>query len=113
MEVSKSSNNDRATSVFTQIGNKLRMVSGTRIISVTVASSALLFSRQSLGSLLGVESADNTNTSVFAGNGDGAAQSVHVDDVTYTSSGEWRVTFSGNAKAGQMRINYFAICWVD
>lgn len=89
------------------------MVSGTRIISVTAASSALLFSKQSLGEVLGVEYADNTNTSVFAGNGDGEAQTVHIDDVTYTSSGEWRVTFSGNAKAGRMRVNYFAIYWGD
>lgn len=111
MEVSKSSNRDRATFSFTQIGNNLRMVSGTKIINVTGGTSDLLFSKQSLGELLGVEYADYTNTSVFAGNGDGTSQSVHIDDVTYVPSEGWVVTFSGKSKAGKMRVNYFAIHW--
>ena len=84
----------------------VRMYGGTKVCNAGDNSCAFLNNNE-INSYLGVNNSSNANTSVFAANGDGRAQSSHLDGCTYVN-GDWYATFSAIAK-GSYRINYLVV----
>lgn len=83
------------------------MCAGTIVRSATGTSSCVVFTAEQLGDLLGIDKAHNANSVLLVANGDGAAQSAHIEGCTYQND-NWYAVF--NAKAsGPFRFNYLGI----
>ncbi|WP_204907538.1 hypothetical protein, partial [Mordavella massiliensis] len=83
------------------------MCAGTIVRSATGISSCVVFTAEQLGDLLGVDKAHNANSVLLVANGDGAAQSAHVEGCTY-QNGNWYAVFNVKA-SGPFRFNYLGI----
>lgn len=81
-----------------------KIIGGTKVVTPTGGSSVSVFTDAQINSLLGVTGSSAGNTAVFVSNGDGAANSSHVDGCTHVN-GEWRATLDRNSNAA-LRINY-------
>ena len=86
-------------------------LAGTKVIQLAAGgTSAALFSKEEIATLLGLESGKGGSgeVTVCISNGDGAACSIHIDGCTY-QNGKWYACFaSKNAtgKAMSVRVNY-------
>lgn len=83
-----------------------KIIGGTKVVTPS-GSSVTLFTNAQINSLLGVTGSDSINTAVFVSNGDGAANSAHVDGCTYLN-GEWKATLDRSTTA-PIRINYLVM----
>lgn len=81
-----------------------KIIGGTKVVIPTGGSSVSVFTDAQINSLLGVTGSSAGNTAVFVSNGDGAANSSHVDGCTHVN-GEWRATLDRNSSSA-LRINY-------
>ena len=81
---------------------------GTKVLTSTGGTSVKVFTIDELNTLFGVEDCSATNTACFFANGDGSAQSVHIDGDTYLNSA-WNAVFNDKSTAGNFRVNYMAI----
>lgn len=81
-----------------------KIIGGTKVVTPTGGSSVSVFTDAQINSLLGVTGSSAGNTAVFVSNGDGAANSSHVDGCTHVN-GEWRATLDRNSSSA-LRINY-------
>ena len=81
---------------------------GTKVLTSTGGTSVKVFTIDELNTLFGVEDCSATNTACFFANGDGSAQSVHIDGATYLNSA-WNAVFNDKSTAGNFRVNYMAI----
>ncbi|MGN1193821.1 MAG: phage tail spike protein [Dorea sp.] len=81
---------------------------GTKVLTATGGTSIKVFTIDELNTLFGVEDCSATNTACFFANGDGNAQSVHIDGATYLNSA-WNAVFNDKSTAGNFRVNYMAI----
>lgn len=84
-----------------------KIIGGTKVVTCTGGSSVTLFTDAQINSLLGVTGSSASNTAVFVSNGDGAANSSHVDGCTHVN-GEWKATLDRNSSSA-IRINYLII----
>lgn len=84
-----------------------KIIGGTKVVTPTGGSSVSVFTDAQINSLLGVTGSSAGNTAVFVSNGDGAANSSHVDGCTHVN-GEWRATLDRNSNAA-LRINYLVM----
>ncbi len=83
-----------------------RMTAGTKVVQTSnSATSVAVLTSAELNTLLDVDDSSNSNTTVSFANGDGSAQTVHVQGATYLN-GVWYATLASGAKAGSIRINY-------
>lgn len=81
-----------------------KIIGGTKVVTPTGGSSVSVFTDTQINSLLGVTGSSAGNTAVFVSNGDGAANSSHVDGCTHVN-GEWRATLDRGSSSA-IRINY-------
>ena len=81
---------------------------GTKVLTSTGGTSIKVFTIDELNALFGVDDCSATNTACFFANGDGSAQSVHIDGSTYLNSA-WNAVLNSKATAGNFRVNYMAI----
>lgn len=81
-----------------------KIIGGTKVVTPTGGSSVSVFTDAQINSLLGVTGSSAGNTAVFVSNGDGAANSSHVDGCTHVN-GEWRATLDRGSSSA-IRINY-------
>ena len=81
---------------------------GTKVLTSTGGTSIKVFTIDELNALFGVDDCSSTNTACFFANGDGSAQSVHIDGATYLNSA-WNAVLNSKATAGNFRVNYMAI----
>ena len=81
---------------------------GTKVLTSTGGTSVKVFTIDELNTLFGVEDCSATNTACFFANGDGSAQSVHIEGATYLNSA-WNAVFNDKSTAGNFRVNYMAI----
>ena len=88
--------------------NNMRFAVGTKVLTATAGTSIKVFSISELNELFGVSDCSATNTTCYFANGDGRAQSVHVDGATYLNNA-WNAVFSDKANVGNFRINYTVI----
>ena len=84
----------------------VRMYGGTKVCNAGDNSCNFL-NNSEINSYLGVNNSSSVNTAVFAANGDGKAQSSHLEGCTYVG-GSWYATFSARA-TGSYRINYLVV----
>lgn len=84
-----------------------KIIGGTKVVTCTGGSSVTLFTDAQVNSLLGVTGSNASNTAVFVSNGDGAANSSHIDGCTHVN-GEWKATLDRNSSTA-IRINYLII----
>lgn len=84
-----------------------KIIGGTKVVTCTGGSSVTLFTNAQVNSLLGVTGSNASNTAVFVSNGDGAANSSHIDGCTHVN-GEWKATLDRNSSTA-IRINYLII----
>ena len=87
-------------------GQRLRMYAGTKVCN-TGSNAVNFLSSSEINGYFGVSNSSNSNTAVFAGNGDGKAQSWHVEGCTYVG-GSWHATFNGTS-SGAFRINFLVV----
>ena len=87
-----------------------RMTAGTKVVQISSndGTSVAVLTNAELNGLLDVDDSSNSNTTVSFSNGDGSAQTVHVQGATYLG-GVWYATLASGAKAGVIRINYMAM----
>lgn len=86
-----------------------RMTAGTKVVQTSnSATSVAVLTSAELNTLLDVDDSSNSNTTVSFANGDGSAQTVHVQGATYLN-GVWYATLASGAKAGSIKINYMAM----
>ena len=81
---------------------------GTKVLTSTGGTSIKVFTIDELNALFGVDDCSATNTACFFANGDGSAQSVHIDGATYLNSA-WNAVLNDKSTAGNFRVNYMAI----
>ena len=81
---------------------------GTKVLTSTGGTSIKVFTIDDLNALFGVDDCSAANTACFFANGDGSAQSVHIDGATYLNSA-WNAVFNDKSTAGNFRVNYMAI----
>ena len=81
-----------------------KIIGGTKVVTPTGGSSVSVFTDAQINRLLGVTGSSAGNTAVFVSNGDGAANSSHVDGCTHVN-GEWRATLDRGSSSA-IRINY-------
>ena len=81
---------------------------GTKVLTSTGGTSIKVFTIDELNALFGVDDCSAENTACFFANGDGSAQSVHIDGATYLNSA-WNAVFNDKSTAGNFRVNYMAI----
>lgn len=81
---------------------------GTKVLTSTGGTSIKVFTIDELNALFGVDDCSAANTACFFANGDGGAQSVHIDGATYLNSA-WNAVFNDKSTAGNFRVNYMAI----
>ena len=81
---------------------------GTTVKSVGTNTSIPMFSNGDLNSIFGVSNSNIGNTIVLFANGDGNAQSSHIDGSTYMGS-TWYAVTNKAMTAGSFRINWVAI----
>lgn len=81
---------------------------GTKVLTATATTSIKVFTIDELNTLFGVEDCSATNTACFFANGDGSAQSAHIDGATYLNRA-WNAVLNSKATAGNFRVNYMAI----
>ena len=86
------------------------MTAGTKVVQISSndGTSVAVLTNAELNGLLDVDDSSNSNTTVSFSNGDGSAQTVHVQGATYLG-GVWYATLASGAKAGVIRINYMAM----
>lgn len=84
----------------------VRMYGGSKVCNAG-DNACVFLNDNEINSCLGVKNSTNANTAVFAANGDGHAQSSHLEGCTYVS-GNWYATFSAKA-IGSYRINYLVV----
>lgn len=87
-----------------------RMTAGTKVVQISHndnTSVAVLTSAE-LNTLLDTDDSSNVNTTVSFANGDGSAQTVHVQGATYLN-GIWYATLASGANTGSIRINYMVM----
>lgn len=80
--------------------------SRTRVVG-TNKTSVVVFTQDELNTMFGTTDSSNLNTVCFFANGDGDAQSAHVDGATWVNS-SWYAVFNTSV-TGSIRINYIAI----
>ena len=88
----------------------------TRIAVGTIVSgrenngtSTQLLTFAELNQIFGVTDCSKENTAVFASNGDGAAQNVHIDGcVCMEEASAWYAAYAGNKGNGYFRHNFVA-----
>lgn len=81
---------------------------GTKVLTSTGGTSIKVFTIDELNALFGVDDCSAANTACFFANGDGSAQSVHIDGATYLNSA-WNAVLNDKSTAGNFRVNYMAI----
>ncbi len=88
--------------------NGVRIKGGTTVKTVSTNTSVAMFSNANLNSIFGVGNSNPENTIVLFANGDGNAQSVHIEGSTHMGNNWYAVTNKSMA-AGPIRINWVAI----
>lgn len=89
--------------------NIKKMRAGTKVVGTDSSRTSIdVFTSQELGGLLGVSSANGGNSALFVSNGDGAANSVHLEGATY-QDGKWLAVTNAKNTGGAIRINYLAV----
>lgn len=81
------------------------IVAGTKVLTAGTNTSLKIFSNAEVNSLLDVTNSSNANTVCLFTNGDGVAQSLHIEGATY-QSGIWYAVFDRKSEAKSLRINY-------
>ena len=90
-----------------KLGNIIVCI-GTTIITTNGGTGKQVFSNSNVNSRLGVTDSNNTNTVVLFANGDGSAQSAHLEGSTYQDGG-WNVVSNTTFKNGPLRVNYLIV----
>ena len=73
-------------------------------------TSTKLLTFSELNQVFGVTDCDKTNTAVFASNGDGGVQSVHIDGcVCIEENSAWYAAYADRKDSGYYRHNFVAI----
>lgn len=87
-----------------------RMEAGTKVVQISSGSptSVAVLTSEELNALLDTDDSSNANTTVSFANGDGSAQTVHVQGATYLN-GIWYATLASGANTGSIRINYMVM----
>ena len=87
-----------------------RMEAGTKVVQISSGSptSVAVLTSEELNTLLDTDDSSNANTTVSFANGDGSAQTVHVQGATYLN-GIWYATLASGANTGSIRINYMVM----
>lgn len=87
-----------------------RMEAGTKVVQISSGSSTsvAVLTSEELNALLDTDDSSNANTTVSFANGDGSAQTVHVQGATYLN-GIWYATLASGANTGSIRINYMVM----
>ena len=87
-----------------------RMEAGTKVVQISSGSptSVAVLTSEELNTLLDTDDSSNANTTVSFANGDGSAQTVHVQGATYLN-GLWYATLASGANTGSIRINYMVM----
>lgn len=89
--------------------NIKRMEAGTKVVQISnSATSVAVLTSEELNALLDTDDSSNANTTVSFANGDGSAQTVHVQGATYLN-GIWYATLASGANTGSIRINYMVM----
>lgn len=86
------------------------MEAGTKVVQISSGSptSVAVLTSEELNTLLDTDDSSNANTTVSFANGDGSAQTVHVQGATYLN-GIWYATLASGANTGSIRINYMVM----
>lgn len=86
-----------------------RMEAGTKVVQISSGSptSVAVLTSEELNTLLDTDDSSNANTTVSFANGDGSAQTVHVQGATYLNV--WYATLASGANTGSIRINYMVM----
>lgn len=87
-----------------------RMEAGTKVVQISSGSptSVAVLTSEELNTLLDTDDSSNANTTVSFANGDGSAQTVHMQGATYLN-GIWYATLASGANTGSIRINYMVM----
>ena len=87
-----------------------RIEAGTKVVQISSGSptSVAVLTSEELNTLLDTDDSSNANTTVSFANGDGSAQTVHVQGATYLN-GIWYATLASGANTGSIRINYMVM----
>lgn len=87
-----------------------RMEAGTKVVQISSGNptSVAVLTSEELNTLLDTDDSSNANTTVSFANGDGSAQTVHVQGATYLN-GIWYATLASGANTGSIRINYMVM----
>ena len=86
-----------------------RMTAGTKVVQTSNSpTSVAVLTSEELNTLLDTDDSSNANTTVSFANGDGSAQTVHVQGATYLN-GIWYATLASGANTGSIRINYMVM----
>jgi len=86
-----------------------RLVAGSKVVTASSSNTSVaVLTNSQLNSLFGVSNCSNVNTTCVFANGDGAAQTIHIEGATYKSS-TWYACFPGYPAAGSFRVNYIAV----
>ena len=89
--------------------NIKRMEAGTKVVQISnSATSVAVLTSEELNALLDTDDSSNANTTVSFANGDGSAQTVHVQGATYLN-GIWYATLASGTNTGSIRINYMVM----
>lgn len=92
-------------------GNVKKIIAGTVVVNAQSTKTSLsVFTNTQLSQMLGVSSVGPHNTVCFFANGDGGAQSAHVDGATYYNN-EWRAVLDRAAYDGSFRVNYVVVLY--
>ena len=93
-------------------GRILKFQSGTKVVTDISGTSFVLFTQSEITSLMG-STCNGGNCAIFASNGDGDANGLHMQDVTYVpSKQQWRVTCDRTI-SGNVRCNYLIVKFIN
>ena len=93
-------------------GEIKRIVVGTSVVTLSGNNSYAIHNETSMNNLVGAQS-NEKRILCYYNNGDGGAQSAHIDGGTFVpSDGTWRITLTKNTTAtGPFRVNWLVFRW--
>lgn len=95
------------SNIDNRLTNVQKVKAGIKVININSsgANYVVVFTNKEINSLLEVDDSSSSNTMVTFANGNGAAQSVHIQGATYQNNIWYAVMDSGSVK-GDIQINY-------
>ena len=108
----KTSSGVEALQTGYNVGNIKRIVPGTSVVTLSRNNSYPIHNEVSMNNLVGAQS-NEKRILCYYNNGDGNAQSAHIDGGTFLpSDGTWRITLTKDTTAtGPFKVNWIVFRW--